>query len=78
MSKPLPAIRPSAIRALLCTAVSLIFLAACASKEEIRAQNRSTCAELGFEENTDAMANCLLQLEIARTHPYRFGRSRWL
>lgn len=53
--------------------LSLLFLTACATPEQIAEkkrlqleQDRQTCRDYGFRPRSDAFSNCMLQLEIAR------------
>ena len=66
--------RPSSIvLALLCMP-----LAACQTMtpEERRAADERTCAGYGFRPGTDAMAQCLLDLELDRRAEMRSWRDR--
>lgn len=63
----------SIVLALLC-----MLLAACQTMtpEERRAADERTCAGYGFRPGTDAMAQCLLDLELDRRAEMRSWRDR--
>ncbi|MBI1622678.1 hypothetical protein [Aquamicrobium zhengzhouense] len=44
----------------------LVFLAGCVTAEEQRAMDEETCRSYGFSKRNDAMAECLLRLELDR------------
>lgn len=52
-------------RAAMC-ALALALLAGCASEEELRQADASTCQRYGFAPGTAAFANCLQQQNLAR------------
>ena len=63
-------------RALL---ISCLLLSACATPQEMEAARQrqqqadaDTCASYGFRARTEAFANCMLQLEIARQQRYYY------
>jgi hypothetical protein len=56
------------VRRLLIPSLMLVLLASCQTMtpEERRAADERTCAGYGFRANTDAMARCLLDIELDR------------
>jgi hypothetical protein len=52
----------------------LAALAACASPEQIRAEDEATCAGYGFQRGTSEFAGCLQQESLARRYsPALYG-----
>lgn len=54
-----------------------LLLSACATPEEIEARRQAqmqadyeVCKDYGFKQNSDALRNCMLQLELARQQRY--------
>ena len=49
-------------------ALLLLALAACATPEELRAQDEATCAGYGFKAGTTEFANCLQRESLVRRY----------
>lgn len=73
------ALRPLTFRpALLLSLAALTLLAGCQTMtpQERRAADERTCAGYGFRPNTDAMARCLLDLDLDRRAQARASFAR--